>query len=276
VDDDCDGQIDNGCVASPDTCAAPLEVALNAQRTAVIEGSFGGLKSDFDVSCGGQGTPDAVYVLDLGADAVDVTIETDATSAPLVIAAGPSCDATGFALGCAQPLQTGRTRLVLHNYQPQSSGSQLFLLIDAQNKQETGNYRISVEVQQPAVDGCLPTAFDFSECGTLVGFLSSSQGQLAGSCSGLLGRLAREAVMRMVGQQDGSLKISASSQDFAPTLYALKGCTGGGAGTEYGCQAAGFGESKVSLVLDLGSHEAMVVVDGGSSPGQSYTLVCEP
>jgi hypothetical protein len=279
-DDNCNGRVDDGCIESPDTCSQPARIALNAQGQGMVEGSFGQIEDDFDVSCGSNGRPDAVYRIDLqGTGLVDVVFETMGDSAPLTLAAGSACSNQGFGLGCAQPLEDGRTRLVFHRYDPQE-GAQLFLLIDAKDPNEKKDYRVSVKVTSAAPDTCTSTAFDHSACGTLVGFLAGGQGQLAGSCQGFLGRIASEAVLRVAAQKDGRVRIHVSSEEFPPSLYARDSC--GALSTELGCKAAqGVTDGEADLTLELGQEfgdePAYVVVDsGGGIEGQSYTLTCGP
>jgi hypothetical protein len=283
IDDNCNGLVDENCTTSPDNCHAPVKIALDAQRTATLTGSFAALNPDFDAPCGSTRTPDAVYRLDLVPGVVDITIESDASGAPVVLAVGQSCDASGFTMGCAQPLASGRTRLVLHRYHPDVTGSELFILVDAQDKNARGTYKINVTVADAAPDTCGPQAFDFSGCGTLVGFIDSGRGSISGNCQFGLQYLAGEAVMRVVGQQGGQIQLRASSTQFTPTLYLQQGCGNGANDPPWPCtQASGGGggnsgnSAEADINYQLGSEEAIAVVDGATYTGQSYTLVCGP
>ncbi|MFT3927529.1 MAG: putative metal-binding motif-containing protein [Myxococcales bacterium] len=266
-DDNCDGDVDEDCMASPDTCDSAVTLSLKGE-SGTIEGAFAQVQPNFDVTCGANGTPDAVYRLDLTGAAVDIVLETEAGSAALSLAGGTSCGAEGFKLGCAEPLARGTTRLVFHNYQQ----SELFILVDAKDKNETGNYKIKYSVTSAAGDVCLPTVFDDTACGTLVGVMPEGQGQLAGGCQGgIFGRAASEGVVRFSGLTE-KVTLRATGDGFNATLYARNGC--GSFTTELACNSRpGGGEAKIDLEPSDG--DIYVVVDG-ALPGQTYTLVCGP
>jgi hypothetical protein len=269
-DDDCNGQVDEGCMASPDTCDSALTVMLSEQGTGVIEGSFGQLEPNHDVTCGAAGAADAVYLLELQGTPVDVVLETAADSAELVLAAGASCGNEGFRTSCAKPLARGATRLVFHSYQ----GNELFILVDARSKTESGSYRVNVSVTPAASDGCSPTAFDYSGCGTLVGFMPLAAGQLLGSCQagGIFSRAATEAVFRVVAP-DETLNVRVASDAFAPSLYTRDGC--GTLSSELDCDSRQGGSGEAKVDVEPSSGTVYVVVDGASA-GASYTLTCGP
>ncbi len=265
-DDDCNGKVDDGCKDSPDTCEAAVAISLSGQGSAMIEGSFAGLASDYDVSCGSDGAPDAVYRLSIEPDPADIVIEAVDGSAEVVLAAGISCGDAGFRLACAAPLARGGTRLAFHRY----SAKELFILVDAKNKGETGDYRVKVSVRRAAVESCLPTAFDYTGCGTLVGTMPADVGQLLGSCQpgGLLVRGATEAVFRINGNKE-ELTFQASGEGFTPALYTRNGC--GGFSSELDCDMRQNGQATVSVAA--GSAETYLILDG-AQPGQDYKLTC--
>ncbi len=277
-DDDCNGLIDDNCVPSPDHCAGAANIALNTQGVGVIEGLFGEVGDDFDVACGSAGTRDAVHKLVIPQNApVDVVLSTDASSAEVVLAFGKTCDDAGFRLGCAKPMRTsGQTRLALHRYDPIAQGKELFILVDAKDKSETGAYRIQVKVTPAMPDVCVDSVFDHSGCGTVVGFLAAGGGRLVGSCQDqFLGRLATESMLRVAAMPSGRLDVTVRSEDFSPSLYALSGC--GLFDTELACfnppnQGA---EARLSLDFAGGEQSAIVVIDSGSGAGgEAYTLTC--
>jgi len=266
-DDDCNGKVDDDCMAGgPDTCESVAEVKLNGQGNAMIEGSFAPLEANYDVSCGSEGAPDAVYRLVIEPDPADIVIETVGDSAELVLAAGISCGDAGFRLACAEPIRSGGTRLAFHRY----SANELFILIDAKSKSEGGDYRVRVSVKRAAADNCLPTAFDHSGCGTLVGVMPMQMGELLGSCQpgGLLVRGAAEAVFRINGNTE-RLTFQASGEGFTPALYTRDGC--GAFSSELSCDMRQNGQSTVSV--DPRNGETYLVLDG-AQPGQEYKLTC--
>ncbi len=60
-DDNCDGKVDEDCMLSPDNCDMAVDVVLK-NGSGMVEGGFAvALASDFDVGCGNNGAPDAVY-----------------------------------------------------------------------------------------------------------------------------------------------------------------------------------------------------------------------
>jgi|GEM_PF-7055054 len=264
-DDNCDGRVDEDCQDTPDTCESAVTLMFKGE-TGMIEGSFAQVQPNFDVSCGSNNMPDAVYHLALGGSPVDIVLESMQDSAEVVLAAGASCGDAGFQLGCAEPLSSGTTRLAFHRYQK----PELFILVDAKNKNESKNYRIKVSVTAVAGDTCLPTAFDYSNCGTLVGVMPEGQGQLQGSCQGgLFPRQASESVVRMT--PTAKVTVRATSSEFSPTLYAREGC--GPFSSDAVCNAPQGGNGEAKIDLDP-SRGAMFVVVDGAQPGQSFTLTC--
>jgi hypothetical protein len=267
-DDDCNGKVDDGCMDTPDTCESVVDVMLSELGTGVIEGSFAAVEANYDVPCGSEDAPDAVYRIPVTLDSADIAIETVGDSAELVLAGGTGCGEADFRLGCGKPLARGGTRLSFHRY----NASALFLLVDAKDKGETGNYRIKVSVTRAATDLCLPTSFDLSGCGTVVGSMSNEMGQLLGSCQpgGLLVRGASEAVFRITGNTD-KLTLQASGQGFSPALYTRDSC--GGFSSDIDCDVRQNGDARLEVEPSEGT--TYVVLDG-AQPGQAYTLTCGP
>lgn len=280
IDNSCSGKIDDACMAIPNDCNSAFAVTLSPDGSATIEGTFEPLSNAAGVRCGASGTPDAIYRIPVQG-LVDVTLDSEGSEEAVVLAAAPSCDAA-FDFACADVMRSGRSRLSLHRYDASQYGSELFLLVDAKRPEARGRYRVNIRVTPAVEDSCGPSVFDFTGCGTLVGFMEEhfggGWGRMSGSCQrGFLGGVAPDAVVRLRAGHDATrFDVTASSEVFPPTLYARSQCVGSAA--ELVCAApepfATRGEVTITLALRAG-QEVFLVVDDGINGGR-YTLTCDP
>jgi hypothetical protein len=230
--------------------------------------------SQFD-SCGAKDTPDVVYRVAVNGVS-DIVFDSQGSATPLVLSVGETCDGTGFGLGCALPLRTGHTRLALHRYDPGIGGGELFLLVEPRQAAQRGDFRVTVSVTPAAADGCAGAPFDYTSCGTVIGYMGAL-GSLAGSCQSVFGGGTPEGVFAISGADDGNVTFKVTSTQFSPSMYARSLCGGGLASLEYGCSpSSGATSGSATLNLQLGAgDEAFLMVDSGAA-GARYTLTCEP
>jgi hypothetical protein len=173
-------------------------------------------------------------------------------------------------------MRNRQTRVSVHRYDAADLGSELVLLIEATDP-SIERYQVEVSVQAAVDDTCGPSSFDFTGCGTLVGFMEkqgNAAGRLSGSC-GFLSGLAPEAVVRIRGSETGQLTVRAKGEGFQPLLYARSQCVGNPQGVQLACATPGPLSDQTELQLALSaSEEAFLVVDEGFS-GAYYTLTCD-
>jgi hypothetical protein len=260
------------CEPGPDTCEDAQGLVLIEGR-AVAGGSFGRVTPTYDTQCGKRGGRDAFYHLTI--DAVsDVIIDTTLSNAATTLAVATRCDATGFELGCAAAQSDAEqgSRMIIHRYDPQIMGPDLFIMVDAVDEKLLGDYILTVEVLPAAGDRCANDALALGLGATVLGFMDKREpvdafGAESGSCQVDVGNVAPpETVLRIVGARDGVVTVSAESGVFSPVLYVKSRC-GTNPADELACTATpGTPNNHVQLDVPLTEdQEAFVVVDGGTS-----------
>ncbi|MFO0686852.1 MAG: putative metal-binding motif-containing protein [Sandaracinus sp.] len=161
IDDDCNGLVDDGDVCGmtgPDGCSTATALTPGVPTVA----STAGLRDDFATSCGGRGSPDAVYYVDIPGGvltgAVDVILTTDApettydTVLGTYLATGVTgrCPTTqfGFNNRCNDditPANTNSRVTVCVNGSIVTAGARLFVLVDGAAN-ESGAYSVTAQI----------------------------------------------------------------------------------------------------------------------------------
>jgi hypothetical protein len=272
-------------IVTPDVCADAEEIVLT-DGMGQAKGSLGDASPNYDTSCGASGARDAVYKIHVGYVA-DIILDTRGSSARMVLAVAPQyCGAQGFEFGCAGPVggSVSGTRLILHNYDPDEHGEDLYVLVDGATATETGDFTLGVEVWGASPDTCEQPLY-LTDCATVLGFIADKQpanswGVQRGNCqSGSSGTRAPEATFILTGPADGTLSLSVSSDDFVPSLYARTICDSRDDDVQLGCENSfstngQSGSVDFDIALPQGQR-AFVLVDNARNRGQ-YTLRCKP
>jgi hypothetical protein len=286
-DDDCDGTIDEGCVALPDTCATARELRLGAGGTASASGTLVDFEADYGNPCSRTGAPDAVYYLDIPR-ASDVVIDTIGSVADTVLAVGTTCSSTGFRLGCDNDYDGGETtesRVFVHRIEPGagSASVRLFILVDGFEPSSTEAFTLNVRVTAAAPDTCRGGPIDISGGGSVVGFVSGpaiAPMTELGSCQAVGDRPLLEAIATFTGPPSGEITTTTYSDAFDPDVYVREDPCG--TGTEVECVAGdGFGVSGYRYATGLSTAVTsgdpyFLFVDGAPGTGGSYFLSYEP
>jgi hypothetical protein len=260
------------CEGGPDSCDDAQEIFLNAGR-AVAGGSFDRVTATYDGACGDPGGRDAVYKVRI--DAVsDIVLDTTASDARTIVAVGTQCSEAGFGLACASLVDGERgARLVIHRYDPQLEGTDLFILIDAADGGENGEYVLTVDVTPVAPDACNATSVRLPVGATLLGFMDALEpannwGTQQGSCQLATGPQPPESIVSFVADDDDTFRFVVTSDAFAPALYARDRCNGNGPNDELACDAAVLTDTRAEIELDLRQDdEAFLFVDAGKDHG---------
>lgn len=270
------------CESGPDSCADAKRIVLTDGR-GVAGGSFARVTPTYDTACSANGR-DAVYSV-LIESISDIIIDTTRSEARTAVAVATTCSEEGFQLACAGQIgaQDRGSRLVIHRYDPAREGAELFLLVDALDSTEEGEYVVTVDVLPVAEDTCSNSVLSLGVGGTLLGFMDAREppnawGTESGSCQrGRNPEAQPEAIVRVRGARDERVRLSAEGRGFAPTLYARSRCDDDDEDNELGCARAGApGQTQVTLDIELDvDDEAFVFVDGGRD-GAPYVLRSEP
>jgi hypothetical protein len=267
------------CDVGPDTCETPESIALQNGH-GVVGGSFAHLTSTYETRCGKERGRDAVYHVVIDALS-DVVLDSTLGSARTALAVGTSCSAAGFDLACAGSLSDAErgSRLLVHRYDPMVSGRDLFILVDAFDADENGDYVLSVDITPAAADSCAGN-LSVGAGGTLLGFIDTRVppnlwGTERGSCqpAAELGT-APEAIVAISGAADGTVTLEASSAAFSPALYVRNRCEDKGNTAELGCTITALDGSPNTVQLDVplaAGSQGFAIVDGGKD-GAPYTL----
>jgi hypothetical protein len=273
------------CSNRPDTCDQAAILMLDDNGHAEVSGSFSELDANYDTGCGQVSGRDAVYQVTV--DRVsDIFLDTLGSAARTVLAASPdACSADGFGWACTASVSTSQpgSRLLVHRYDPAELGKTLYILVDAADASVTGDYQLRVDVLPAADDGCDADVITLSDCATVIGFMQSKQpenawGQLGGDCQpGGPGRRAPEAILNIPGADDGTVALSASSDEFGPALYARTVCDSDRNEDQLGCATTNNPMSgQANLTIHASADQrAFVVIDNGKD-GARYTLRCVP
>jgi hypothetical protein len=293
-DDDCDGEVDEGCgPVPPDTCRS-VQRLTPVGGVATVRGRFSDFADDYVTACiqsdTGRGGRDAVYAIEI-TSLSDVEITTEGTTVDTIVAAGTTC---GTWLGCDDDIQSGRSgtpantasRLWVHRIGPSvgSSSVTLFVLVDAYGAGVTGEYVLSVRVRPATEDSCgggfgSSTPLDISSGGSVLGFLSlaAAIGGHSGSCQEATDRFGPEGVFTFV-TSDGSQRFFAVSPSFRPDLYVRTGSCSGPSAEEAGCVrgTAGSGGGTASLTTELPPGTRGWVFVDNASGGSRYVLDYDP
>jgi len=285
-DDNCNGTIDEGCVALPDDCGSAVAMTGSGGMFRAT-GNFDDFGNDYETPCsaadGARGGRDAVYFFDVTALS-DVVITTDGGTSDTVLAVATDCNETGFALGCdddiANPGNTS-SRIFFHRIGPAfgSTSRRIYVLVDAYGSGTTGSYTVTATVTPAAADSCM-APIDISGGGTLVGQLGTPVAAIpspSGSCQTIPFITDMEAVASFVGSSDGTQTFTALSRSFIPEVYVREGMCGTGA--ENACvvgSALGGGLNRAILGSTVASGtRAFLFVDNGTSSGR-YTVDYNP
>jgi hypothetical protein len=268
------------CGSGPDSCETAQEIVINAGR-GVTGGSFGRVTPTFDTACGRRGARDAIYHILIPSES-DITIDSTLGDAATTLAVATRCDEAGFELACAgaQSEAERGSRLIIHRYNPQVMGSDLYVMVDAFDAENAGDYVLTVDVTPVADDSCSNQALALGPGATLLGFMSGAElltGVESATCQANPTDVAPlENVVRIAGAADGNVTLTAESGAFTPVLSARARC-GGNPIDELGCSATVVPSSnRVELDVPLDDEqEAFVVIDGGKA-GAPYLLRALP
>ena len=285
-DDNCDGTIDEGCVALPDDCGTAVAMT-GSGGVFRVTGNFDDFGNDYETPCANtdaaRGGRDAVYYFDISALS-DVVITTDGGTVDTILGVATDCTETGFQLGCdddiANPGNTS-SRIFLHRIGPSfmSPSRRIYVLVDAYGSGVSGSFTVTATVTPAAADSCM-APIDISGGGTLVGQLGSFGAAIpnpSGSCQTSPFITEIEAVASFTGSSDGTQTFTALSRSFIPEVYVREGMCG--TGTEDACivgAALGGGLNRAILGSTVASGtRAFLFVDNGTSSGR-YTVDYNP
>lgn len=236
VDQNCNGQIDEGCML-PDRCDSALELTLagsGSRREASFVGSFDRLSNDYDTDCDSnenEGGNDGVFFITLDGgitgNSYDVFVETitdETRTADTVLAVALDCGSNGFQRQCNDDGNSSSTgdrgrvasRIWLHNLSVSGLQSRrLHILVDGFDQRARGEFQLHVVVTPVASDSC-DGPLDISAGGLVLGQRAGFTSSVRPSCTGF-GDV--EAVLRF--NADGNVdRLDASSGQDAS--YALR------------------------------------------------------
>jgi hypothetical protein len=278
-DNDCDGTEDEGCGTLPDTCDTAFDVMLSAGK-ATLTGTFAPLTADLSTSCGDSRGRDAVYAIPVTSTS-DIIIDSGTSAAAVVLAAGTTCSMSGFSTSCAGAISgaSKRSRLIVHNFNPDNRGETLYLLVDAATATEMGTFNVTVEVRARAADTC-QAPLDLGLGGTVYGIFDGA-GSTRGSCQGLTTGSGREAAFTMAMPSDGNVDLTAIATQFAPTLYVRDECSSNNRDNELECEAGTGASGTRTVNLSVSSdaaNDVYIFLDSSQNTanGASYSLKVVP
>ncbi len=290
-DDNCDGDKDEDpCADVPEECASAREISLSggATRTGSATGSFEPLADDYVTSChgGATGGRDAVYFIDVPAN-LDVRIDTVGSDADTVLSVQVgrpgrafSCSDSSWSV-CSDDATTteeeGRIWVQSPGNLPEFTERRIFILVDAKDDSEEGDYQVNVRASQRASRSCGgQTPFDVSLGGTLIGTLPSSFGAQRGSCQEG-GAFYTDSAVKFRSPTGGALGLSVASSQFTPILYVRQGSCS--QGNEVDCEAGasiGGGVNAATMTPTVQANmDYFILVDGGGA-AQTYVLQVKP
>ncbi len=276
------------CELVGESCAAPYVLELVEDRIRMT-GTFGDLADDHQTIClndeGALTTGgDAVFFLPLS-EPSDVVIHTIGRDADTAIAVATTCSNDGFYLGCNQSISSESTasRIFVHRFDPAREGPGLYILVDAADPEEEGDFLLSVWIDPVVEDSC-DSPYDISGGGSLVGYVGRGGGSELGSCQDRSESGESEAVVSFLASPDGEAQFRAFSNDFTPDLYVRRVCEGILPGVvDLACEE-GAGEGSVyaehaelSARTPLaGTHYLFVDGSSPAAAGAHYLLLYEP
>ncbi|MFK7986643.1 MAG: putative metal-binding motif-containing protein [Sandaracinaceae bacterium] len=275
VDNNGNGETDEGCSTLPDTCATAEAIPLDGDGRGRASGTFAALGNEYVTSplCGAStsGGRDAIYFVDLPSGTWDVTIDTLGSVADTVLGLSSDCSEDALALICNNDMDPGRTdasRIFGHRLQAGGGGLRLFILVEGDGAGEGGDYVVNVSVESARPDACSTIGggrpLDITGGGTVLGSQLGFAGTRRGSCMPLAD-LDDESVLSFTSTSTAP-QIDVYSADFTPDLFVREGC---GSDGEVACArgsniGGGIGFVSVTPAVMLDAFHS-VYVDGRGS-----------
>jgi len=286
VDDDCDGDVDEGCPDTfPDDCSTAGEIALGGgSMSGSARGSFAPLDDDYrtnPVCMARMGGRDAVYYVDLPRGTWDVEIDTLGSTADTVLGVGFDCSTSGLQAVCNDdydsPSVGTQSRVWLHRVGSAATSTRFYILVDAFRDTTMGDYTVNVRASRARDDSCGSAIgtppLDITDGGSVLGFIGSFSGSQSGSCASGSPFNQPEAIFQIDGPPSGVMDIDVYSTEFTPDIWVDRGC----GGSEVACDAgSGLGGGVNGAFLEpsvTAGTSYYLVVDGGRG---AYAVYYDP
>lgn len=255
-DNNCNGEIDEGCMDIPDTCESAQELVFNDAGVAEVVGNLDSFADNYVPRCipsGGRGGRDAVYYFDVGFGQRDFIIEATGAD-PIVTASIGSCRSDSAICNDDQHTRTRSSRLFLQRI----SSNRVYIIVDEYlTPGPDSSFSLTVRRRNIGENRCGGDGpLDISDGGTLYGQTNFSTQFYSSTCGGSRGRTL-QALYRFTPAADSTFfdPISTSGID---AMHVRERC--GDRDDELAC-AAGSG-SLTAPTEDRGFHTLFVESNG--------------
>lgn len=190
-DNNCNGEIDEGCMALPDTCESAQQLVFNDAGVAEVVGDFADFSPNYSPSCTSSGETgrDAVYYFDAGLLSEDFTVEVEGMSGadPILTASVDMCRSDSAICNDDRRPGDKNSRVWLQRL----SRRRVFLIVDEYNRRPGSQpFRLTVRRQRSSENRCSASGgpMNISGGGTLYGQTNASTTFYRSSCGSGFGR----------------------------------------------------------------------------------------
>lgn len=250
-----------------DTCATALAVASGA--TEVAADTFTAA-DDLSGSCGGAGSPDTVYRIDLTSR---TRVRASFTSAeyPPIAYLRSTCGDTTTELGCAAPaaLSAG----VSTELDETLAAGTYYLVVDGTRADTFGSSSMALRMDDlGALDAACRSAAQIRPGTQIEGDTTGATDRFQATCAG--GAASPDLVYRLVIRRTSTVRISSEQEEWDGAIYIRSDCAD--ATTERGCNddAGDNRHSMIETELEAGTY--YVFMDGfASGNAGEFTLDVE-
>ncbi|WP_394849062.1 hypothetical protein LZC95_16620 [Pendulispora brunnea] len=251
---------ENGQVGTPgDTCADAMPLG---NLDASASGDTFLARDDLSVRCGGTGTPDVVYRLEV-AKRSRIVAQLDHQEGSHVLALRKNCSDVGTEFACSASID--------RTVEP----GVYYLIVDGDPTFGLGRFSFAFRMREVAgqENACrAPKLLGHGQ--TAKGTTAGGGDKFVASCAGSYdGQASPDAVYRIVVPSRGRVRLNLTATGFSPVLALRRSCLDGGGGVpEVACNAdASSNRAHIDTTLDAGTYFAVIDGQGRGSQG-AYAL----